>query len=422
MPLRLKKEEVVSLRVLKERGMKNTEIARTLGVTEGAVRYHARRAASNAVDGRAGKPRKAESFGPVIEAWVDHRSDGRRPINVRELHEHLVREHSYQDSYKSVLRFVRAQYGRPAIRTYRRVETPPGAQAQIDWGIFRGVRIGLEVLDLAAFVMVLSHSRKPAVVWSQRMDMVNWIHCHNEAYRRLGGVAAVNRIDNVKTAIVSGAGAWGVIHKTYLAYAIAVGFHVDACGPGEANAKGKVESKVRLGRLLLDPSHGHYDAIEHLQAASDRRIDHWSERAICPATGTRVQEAYEDERKHLAPLPILPEPFDTVVSRPVYRDCTVNFEGRQYTVPFALCEKFVEVRGCARTVQIFYNGRVVREYPRHSQERILIDPTCYDGPSTAEAIAPKPLGKMSRKLAEIVAIPVEKRPLNLYAALAEVAR
>ena len=33
-----------------------------------------------------------------------------------------------------------------------------------------------------------------------------------------------------------------------------------------------------------------------------------------------------------------------------------------------------------------------------------------------------PLGRMGRRLQEIAALPVEQRPLDLYAALAEVAR
>jgi hypothetical protein len=61
---------------------------------------------------------------------------------------------------------MRRQYPRPRIRTYRRVETPPGAQSQTDWGEYPRVVLGGEALH--AFVMVLSHSRMPAVVWSER--------------------------------------------------------------------------------------------------------------------------------------------------------------------------------------------------------------------------------------------------------------
>ena len=54
--------------------------------------------------------------------------------------------------------------------------------------------------------------------------------------------------------------------------------------------------------------------------------------------------------------------------------------------------------------------------------RLLIDPTHYDGPSTDRVAAPTPLGRMGRKLQEIMALTPQRRPIDLYAALAEVAR
>jgi hypothetical protein len=128
------------------------------------------------------------------------------------------------------------------------------------------------------------------------------------------------------------------------------------------------------------------------------------------------------ERKHLAPLPILPEPFDLAMSRVVALDATVGFEGRRYSVPFAFVGKRVEVRGASARVQILAEHRVIALHPRHTPERILIDPSHYDGPSTHAVQAPMPLGRMGRKLQEIRALPPEQRPVNLYAALAEVAR
>jgi transposase len=343
-------------------------------------------------------------------------------VNVRDLYEHLEAEHGSVGSYKSVVRYVRARYPKPARRTYRRVETVPGAQTQTDWAEYPAVDVGQGPEPLHGFVMVLSHSRKPAVVWSRSEDQLHWLAAHNGAYRRLQGVAAVNRIDNVKTAIASGAGAWGTIHPAYRAYARAVGFHIDACGPREANAKGKAEAKVRLSRLRLDPGRRRYDALEELQEQTDRKIEAWAQRALCPATGHTVQASWEAELERLAPLPILPEPFDVVVTRPVQDDCMVHFENRQCPVPFRFVGQRVEVRGCAGTVQILAEGRVVREYPRHTAERVLIDPSCYEGEATATHLPPRPLGRMGRRLEEIRALPVEQRPLDLYAALAEVAR
>ncbi len=48
-------------------------------------------------------------------------------------------------------------------------------------------------------------------------------------------------------------------------------------------------------------------------------------------------------------------------------------------------------------------------------------PTSRD-PSTEEVIAPPPLGRMGERLQQLAALAPEQRPLDLYAALAEVAR
>ena len=260
---RLSREELVTIQVLDQKGHSASAIARDLGVTEGAVRYRLKRAAQGATDGRGNKVFKAAEHAEAIEAFLEGRRRVERPANVDEVYDFLVKERGYKHSYKSVLRYMRAKYGLPAIRTYRRVETPPGAQTQTDWGEFPRVSIRREVVALHAFVMVLSHSRKPAVG-----------------------------------------------------------------------------------------------------------------RTICPATGTTVAQAWEAERALLRPLPaLLPEPFDVVVTRPVYCDCTVHFEGRQYMVPFTCVGRHVEVHGCASTVQILFEGKVIREYRLRDLEQAAVSRT-----------------------------------------------
>jgi transposase len=421
-PVRLRREEIVTIEVLAEHGESGRSIARRLGVSEGTVRYHLRRQGEERSDGRKDKPFLAEAVEEVIAGWFGERRDAKRPVNVIELYEHLVAEYQYGGSYRSVLRFVRARYPRPRLRTFRRVETPPGAQTQTDWAEYPAVDLGSGPEPLSGFVMVLSHSRKPAMVWSRGKDLLAWLDCHNAAYRRLAGVAAVNRVDNVKTAVVRGAGAWGEIHPAYRAYAQTVGFHIEACEPGEGRAKGKVEAKVRLSRLRLDPGRRRWDGLEELQAVTDARITAWATRAMCPATGKTVEESWHRELGQLAALPLLPEPFDVAVTRPVHADSTVRFENRTYAVPFALAGQRVEVRGCAGRVQVLAHGQVVVEYPRRSEERILLDPRCYEGEATERVLPPKPLGRMGRRLQEILEMPVELRPVDLYAACAEVAR
>jgi transposase len=422
MAICLTTEEVMTIRVLSKKGMPQRQIARELGVTEGAVRYHIRRGASGAKDGRANKSKKAGELAAEIEAWRAAHADAARPINIKELYEHLEAEHGYTGSYKSVVRWVRSHWPKPKIRTYRRVETPPGAQTQTDWGHFRPLVFGQEEFAPMAFVMSLSHSRKTAVIWSRSRDQVHWLRCHNEAFLRLGGIPATNRVDNEKTAVCHGAGSWGRITPAYQAYADSMRFHVDACQPRQPQAKGKVENKVRLSRTL-GPKRKAYDALEELQEETDASFERWAKKTLCPVTGRLVWDTWLEELRFLQPLPeALPEPFDKVVWREVHRDCLVNFEGRQYAVPFKKVGLAVEVRGCADKVQIYHAGELLIEYPRGTEARLLIDPSCFCGESDDRVVAPQPLGKLGRQLEEIYSMPVEQRPLDQYAALAEACR
>jgi transposase len=423
---KLRKEQIVAIGVLKERGQSQSATARLLGVTEGAVRYHLRRQASGAVDGRR-KSFLLEQLGlaEVVQQWWQcQTADAERPPSVEALVAFLREEYQFAHSYKAVLRYVRAKFPAPQRRPFRRVETPPGAQTQSDW-LEHAIDIGGNgPTKLFGFIMRLSHSRKKAVVWSRTKDQLAWLRCHNDAFKRLGGVAAINRIDNEKTAISVGAGPWGQINACYRAYARSLGFHVDACEPRSPEQKGKVERGVREIRQL-NLSGRCFLNLEHLQEYTDAKLEVEAQRRICPATGQTVMESWRAEQKLLRELPAtLPEPFDLVKTCSVHKDCSIRFEGRTYIVPFAYVGRSVEVRGGAAQIEIRdpKTGRLLVCYPRRTAERILIDERCYEGASTAEVAAPKPLGRMARRLQELAAQPVQRRSVDFYAALAEVAR
>jgi transposase len=421
MERRLRGDEIVTIQVLHERGLSNRAIARQLGVGENAVRYRLRRLASGAADGRAAKRRSVEPWAEAITHWMASQSGG---VNLQVLHAWLVAEHGYGGSYKAVQRFVRARYPRPKLRARRRVETPPGAQAQADWAVFPRMAVGSDGRrDLYAFHLVLSHSRREAIVWSERVNELAWLHVHNEALRRLGGVPAVIRVDNCKTAIASGAGPWGVVNARYAAYARALRFHVDATRPRAPEEKGKVERRILAHQRGFDPRRQGWATLAELQAATDRAVERSARQRICPATGETVWESGEAERGWLQPLPApLPEPFDLVAGRRVAIDATVRFESHTYSVPFLHVGREIEVRGCASTVQMWADGRCIAEHPRATRERLLLDPRHYEGPGDARVGAPVPLGRMGRRLQEIWAMPPARRPIDQYAALAEAAR
>jgi len=125
MPTRLRPEEIVTIAVLDEKGTPKREIARTLGVTEGLVRYHLRRRASGAVDGRKAKPFRAAVVEGQIAAWCAARPEDARPVNVKDLFEHLVEVHQYRGSYRSVLQLSAASTPRASTEEDRRARETP---------------------------------------------------------------------------------------------------------------------------------------------------------------------------------------------------------------------------------------------------------------------------------------------------------
>lgn len=418
---KLRERDLVVMDVLREKGWSTRATARELGVDESTVRYRIRRREANAQDGRSRQPETCVPWEGVIGPWLmaQQGGDQARPGSVRLLYEDLVERHGYEGSYKAVLRYVRRRMAPPRLRPIRRVETKPGAQAQVDW--FEELPVHVEELGgrrtLDALVVTLSHSRMFAVIWATSRDLLWWLSGHNQAFARLGGIPWTVRIDNLKTGVASGAGAWAKLHEGYASYARQLGFVVDPCRVRTGSDKGKVERRGRDVRGFLDAIKGIcFLRLEDLQAATDERVRARASRLICPVTGRSILKSWEAERESLLPLPeTLPEPFDVQVNRAVSDDCLVSFEGRQYEVPFVAMRRTVQVRGCAGTVEIYgADGRPLANYPRGTSCRLLLDQRHAEGAGDDRVMRPTPLGKVAQAIVLEQSWDVTRRPIDDY--------
>lgn len=423
----------MTLKVLRRKGETNQAIAARLGITEITVRYHLRRQAQAAKDGRSKLPLIEQlQLVEVVDHWWNDQLDlltHGRPPGIHRLWTYLVDQYSYSGSYKSVLKYARSRFPAPEKRPFRRIETPPAAQVQSDW-LETNVRLlnedgSVELVKRYGFVMTLSHSRKTAIIWSQRMNQLAWHHVHNEAFKRLGGIAAVNRIDNLKTGVASGSGVWGKINTSYSAYARTMKFHVDPHEARQPQQKGKVERRVGAFKQM-DLSRV-FSSLEELQVYTDETLQRDSVIRKCPITGNSVHETWLEERELLRPLPeTMPAPFDLIKQAKVHKDCTIRFESRTYSVPYRYAHKSVEVRGCNGFIQISdpQSGNILKEYPRKTLKLLHIDQDCYEPNQCESSIdsdtpSPIPLGKIARRLEEIAATGVATRSIDFYAVLTQ---
>ena len=67
-----------------------------------------------------------------------------------------------------------------------------------------------------------------------------------------------------------------------------------------------------------------YASLEELQAETDDRVERWAKRALYPVTERWGHQRWERALERLAPLPILPAPFDVAVTRTVQCDALVQ--------------------------------------------------------------------------------------------------
>ena len=91
---RLDAEAKTTMSFLMRNGQSKSEVARLLGVTEGTVRYHAKRKAAGAVDGRSNQKSKAEPFaGPIADWHGQHKEAG---VSLPALYAWLRDEHGFE--------------------------------------------------------------------------------------------------------------------------------------------------------------------------------------------------------------------------------------------------------------------------------------------------------------------------------------
>ena len=398
---RLRTDEIMVAQQMVERRVPVRQVARQLGVDESSLRYRLGRPVE-APDGRQARPSVLDGWDGRVDAVLARFDDPRlrgeagATVEASVLHGVLQRDYGFPGSYQAVRRYLTRRFPGAPVQAIRRVETPPGVQAQHDWFECTS-RVGGVVQPVYGLIGTLSHSRASFVWVSWGMQQLAWQTGHLALFRRYGGVPLWVRIDNLKTGVAAGAGPTAVLTPAFAIFARTCGFGVDPCRAARGSDKGKTERSVRTHRsLYADLLVASWADLSALQAALDARSAQVQAQRRCPITGTSIAEALTAERALLQPVPDLHELFDCVVARRVSRDCLVSFEGRRYSVPFAWVGRQVEVRGTAQEVVVWAEGQAIARHPRRTRRTLVLEAGHYDGASTRAVSAPTPLGRRAR--------------------------
>ena len=274
-----------------------------------------------------------------------------------------IRERGYPGGYTVLTDWLRPQRSAAHSVAVRRFETPPGKQAQVDWGHLGSMEVDGCTHKLWAFTLTLGHSRALMAEAALDQKLGTLLRMHEEAFRQLGGVPEEILYDRMKTVWLEtderGEIVWNPVFLDFARY---WGFTPRLCRPYRAQTKGKVESGVKyVRRNFLCGLQGNEPAdLCDLNARLRAWVWEVAHQRVHGTTHEIVQDRWSRERTHLQPLDGRPAyPYVDDELRKVARDAYVSWQGSRYSVPwrYAGCE--VWVRECNEAVEVHYGGERV---------------------------------------------------------------
>lgn len=238
----------------------------------------------------------------------------------------------YDGSYETVKKCV-APLRQRQSKACIRFETPPGEQAQVDWGSAH-VWIAQVLTRIHFFAMVLGYSRRLFVKAYLDERFPSLINGHESAFQHFGGLTQQILYDNPKTIILlhERHNKQHILNQDFKDFVEHYGFEPRFCHPYRPQTKGKIESGVKYTKRNFLPGRS-FQSIDHLNEEMLR----W---AICVAdtrlhgtTHERPIDRFAEE--NLMPLQHM-RPYQHVVhiERKVAQDALISFQTNRYSVPW----------------------------------------------------------------------------------------
>ena len=316
----------------------------------------------------AGRKSQCEPYAEQISRGVE------AGLSAQRIYQDLVSEHQFGGSYDAVKRFVR-HLGLESPLPYRRMESPPGEQAQVDfgqgaWVIEAGRRRRPHVLRV-----VLSCSRKgyTEAVWQQTTE--NFIRGLENAFRHFGGVPRTLVIDNLRAAVSKADWFEPELNPKVVSFCEHYGTVILPTKPAMPRHKGKVEAGVKYvqsnalaGRTFAGLAPQNLFLSHWEQTVADTRI-HGTTRQQVGSFFLAV------EKPKLMPLPPDLFPVFQEAPRKVHRDGYVEVAKAYYSVPPEYVRRQVWARWDAKLVHVYNERRqCIAVHVRQDPGRFCTDP------------------------------------------------
>lgn len=328
-------------------------IARALGVTRATVARVLNQVRTQR-DGPAealSKPRRRR--GSMLDAY--------EPI-LRELlarYPHLTAERALQElqargfagKYTIVRQRLQRLRPRP-VAPVPRFETGPGAQAQMDYGVYDLDFTGEGRRRVYLFSYLLSYSRRQYLRFVTSMDLPTTLREHVHAFHHLAGAARVCLYDNFKAVVLRHDADGPLYNPKFLAFATHYGFKPQACRVRRPQTKGKVERQFWYVETNLLNGRT-FETLTHLNEVTAWWLENVADVRQLRVGHETPQARHAREQPALLLLPACD--FDTalVVYRHVNVEGYITHRSNFYSVPWSHIGQVLPVRVTESEVIIY---------------------------------------------------------------------
>jgi transposase len=329
-----------------------------------------------------------------------------------------LKERNYTGGYTILKDWLQPQREAAGAVAVRRFETPPGRQAQVDWGHLGSLEWDSLERQLWGFTFTLGYSRMMMAQAALNQKLGTLLRMHEEAFRQLGGIPEEILYDRMKTVWQEiderGEVVWNPVFLDFSRY---WGFTPRLCRPYRAQTKGKVESGVKYVRrnFLCGLQGREPDSMEDLNNQLRQWVWNVANQRVHGTTHEQVMARWDADQLSLHPLNgRAAYPFADEELRKVARDAFVSWQGSRYSVPWVYAGKEVWVREREGGVEVHYGGQRIAAHAQASRKHGIVR-----APEHHEGI---PLGaRQDRKTLVHIrqsAPVVEIRPLAAYESVA----
>jgi transposase len=251
----------------------------------------------------------------------------------------------YQGTINPIYRYLETLNQEKILISKRatvRFETPPGDQAQFDWGEYQMFIAGVET-KIYCFTMVLSYSRKKAAVCSMAVNGVAIYEAIQDLFIELGGVTKELVIDNPKALVIGHKKGEEVeFNQSALKLFTYLGTEPNACLPLRPRTKGKIEKPNQYIEEQFIKGNS-FRTMEELNTEIKQFMRDWNKKNH-GTTKRAPDDMFEEERFSLKRFYIKKIIDSELEIRTVSTDSFVMVGTNKYSVPVKFVDKQVKIR------------------------------------------------------------------------------